>query len=56
MNHLEQFEQDLRTLLQNGNTEEAIIFAKDAVLQSYKNGIAKSKGRNTHKPHDGESK
>ena len=47
MNHLEQFAHDVRELLKQGHTEEAVIFAKDAVLQSYKNGLKKGGGATT---------
>ena len=45
MNHLEKFALDLRKLFADENLEEAINFAKDAVLQSYKNGLKKGAER-----------
>jgi hypothetical protein len=40
MGHLQTVEQELRKVLQTGSAEEVVRFVKEAVLASYKNGLA----------------
>ena len=53
-NHLEQIEQDLRSLIARNDAEALIAWVKERVLESYKNGLAARRGAGTREQREGQ--
>ena len=43
MGYLQDYENNLRAVLTEGDTEKTVTFAKKAILESYRNGIKEGK-------------